>query len=172
MITTNGYKPIMTPEERKQKVAALREEHEDYFQTIGDLNAPFIPKMAYRPPGKDDLHISFFPSELERHRDIYTEFVSIEYESEDPKRTLYLYRYNKHWREEYEITESSSGFQRYLIPVSELKVINDVASRQQGLDIFDLNLPNPDDTPEQNSDAMVKVLSRIATVLEKIERKL
>jgi len=53
-----------------------------------------------------------------------------------------------------------------------LKVINDVASRQQGLDIFDLNLPNPDDTPEQNSDAMVKVLSRIATVLEKIERKL
>ncbi len=172
MITTNGYKPIMTPEERKQKVATLREEHEDYFQTIGDLNAPFIPKMAYRPPGKDDLHISFFPSELERHRDIYTEFVSIEYESEDPKRTLYLYRYNKHWREEYEIVESSSGFQRYLIPVSELKVINDIASRKQGLDIFDLNLPNPDDTPEQNTDAMVKVLSRIATVLEKIERKL
>ena len=32
----------------------------------------------------------FFPSELEKGQDIYTEFVSISYESEDPKRTLYL----------------------------------------------------------------------------------
>ena len=58
------------------------------------LNALYIPKMAYRPNGKDDLYVSFFPSELEKAEDIYTEFVSIDYVSEDPKRTLYLHKHN------------------------------------------------------------------------------
>ena len=31
------------------------------------------------------MFISFFPSELQKGKDIYTEFVSIDYESEDPK---------------------------------------------------------------------------------------
>ena len=69
---------------------------------------------------------SFFPSELQKGRDIYTEFVSIDYESEDPKRTLYLHKHNKHWRQEYELVTSSSGYERHMIPVSELKVINDI----------------------------------------------
>jgi hypothetical protein len=144
----------LTPEERKQKVNKLREEHEDYFQTVGTMHALYIPKMAYRPKGKDELYVSFFPSELEKDKDIYTEFVSIDYDSEDPKRTLYLHRANPHWKSEYELVTSSSGFQRHLIPVSELKVINDIPSRGNpiieepkfvsdiGKTLFDL--PNPD----------------------------
>ena len=144
----------LTPEQRKQKVNKLREEHEDYVQTMGNLNALYIPKMAYRPKGKDELYVSFFPSELEKDKDIYTEFVSIDYDSEDPKRTLYLHRSNPHWKSEYELVTSSSGFQRHLIPVSELKVINDITSRGNpiieepkfvsdiGKTLFDL--PNPD----------------------------
>ena len=120
----------MTPQERKAKVQELRKEHEDYFQTIGIINALYIPKMAYRPSGKDELHISFFPSELQKNRDIYTEFVSIEYNSEDPKRTLYLFKHNAHWAEEYETVTSSSGFERHIVPVSDLKVINDVTDRK------------------------------------------
>ena len=61
----------LTPEQRKKKVATLREEHEDYFQKEGKINALYIPKMAYRPQGKDELHITFFPSELENNMDIY-----------------------------------------------------------------------------------------------------
>ena len=121
----------MTPQERKAKVLELKKENEDYFQTIGNINALYIPKMAYRPSGKDDLYVSFFPSELEKGKDIYTEFVSIQYESEDPKRTLYLVKHNPHWKEEYELITSNSGFERHLIPVSELKVINDITSRGQ-----------------------------------------
>jgi hypothetical protein len=133
----------ITPDQRKKKVADLKEEHEDYFQTEGKINALYIPKMAYRPGGKDELHISFFPSELEKEEDIYTEFVSISYDSEDPKRTLYLLKHNPHWREEFELSTSSSGFQRHLVSVSELKVINDVTSRGKlVLDFADL--PNPD----------------------------
>ena len=119
----------MTPQERKAKVLELRKEHENYFQTMGNINALYIPKMAYRPSGKDELHVSFFPSELQKNKDIFTEFVSIEYDSEDPKRTLYLLEHNPTWDQEYEIVTSSSGFERHIVPVSELKVINDVTDR-------------------------------------------
>lgn len=166
MISTKNKS--MTPTERKQKVAKLKEEHKDYFQKSGNTNALYIPKMAYRPSGKDDLYVSFFPSELEKRQDIYTEFVSIDYDSEDPKRTLYLHKYNAHWKEEYELITSNSGFERHLIPVSELIIINDITSRKEEVKaIFELeDLANPDDTP-----SMIKVLTRIAIALEKISNK-
>lgn len=166
----------MTPEQRKQKVKELREQHENYFNMNELSNAAYIPKMAYRPPGKDELHVSFFPSELERNKDIYTEFVSIDYDSEDPKRTLYLHKYNPHWKEEYELVESNSGFQRHLIPASELKVVSDVVSKQGKNTIFDNlleqmeDLPNPDDAVPLNG--IVKALNRIADSLSKIEKKI
>jgi hypothetical protein len=165
MISTKSK--VMTPAERKKKVSELREEHEDYFQKNGNLDALYIPKMAYRPNGKDDLYVSFFPSELEKGEDIYTEFVSIDYESEDPKRTLYLHKYNAHWKEEYELITSNSGFERHLIPVSELIVINDVTSRkEESKTIFELeDLPNPDDNMKQ-------YLKRIAIALESIAKQL
>ena len=165
----NTINTHMTPTERKEKVSKLKEEHEDYFQTIGDINALYIPKMAYRPSGKDDLHISFFPSELEKGKDIYTEFVSIAYESEDPKRTLYLYKYNAHWKEEYELVTSNSGFERHLIPVNELRIINDVTSRNKVSEVFQIDdLPNPDDVTKDSQEW----LKRIALALESISKQL
>jgi len=167
----------MTPQERKVKIKELLVEHADYFM-VSKIDKPaYIPKMAYRPTGKDELHITFFPSELENNMDIYTEFVSIDYESEDPKRTLYLLKYNPHWKSEYEIITSSSGFQRHIVPTSELKVINDVVSRNQnkqtaieeGLDHkgeFDA-LPNP----ETERD-IVDVLKGIEKALLSINQKL
>ena len=144
----------MTPQERKIKIKDLYKEHEDYF-IVNKIDKPaYIPKMAYRPPGKDDLHVSFFPSEMEKGQDIYTEFVSINYDSEDPKRTLYLLKFNPHWREEYEMITSNSGFQRHLVPASELKVINDVTSRGK-LDLDFAELPNPDDKPSNNDENLI-----------------
>lgn len=155
----------MKPTERKQKVEELKKEHEKFFKDKPD--ALYIPKMAYRPSGKDELHISFFPSELEKSKDIYTEFVSIEYNSEDPLRTLYKHKYNPHWKEEYELVTSNSGFERHLIPVSELNVINDINSRAEKAKVEDpFFLPNPDDTSD-----MMKVLTRIAVALETIANK-
>tara|TARA_R100001530_G_scaffold136146_1_gene115478 strand:+ start:2768 stop:3271 length:504 start_codon:yes stop_codon:yes gene_type:complete len=122
-------KKKMTPQERKARVEELLQEHKDYFHTNNMDNPAYIPKMAYRPSGKDGLHVSFFPSELENNQDIYTEFVSIEYETEDPKRTLYLLKYNPHWKEEYELITSNSGFQRHIVPCDELKPIKDVTSK-------------------------------------------
>ena len=159
----------LTPQQRKEKVAALRVEHEDYFKTEGITNALYIPKMAYRPTGKDELHVSFFPSELEKGLDIYTEFVSIDYETEDPKRTLYYCKYNPHWKEEYELITSSSGFERHIIPVSELKVMNDVTDREEKkiASIDDFTIPNP----ETERD-MLDVLKGIERALLSISKKL
>jgi|TARA_R110000772_G_scaffold130551_4_gene238818 hypothetical protein len=154
----------LTPDERKSKVAKLREEHEDYFQAEWKGNALYIPKMAYRPKGKDELHVSFFPSELEKEENIYTEFVSIDYDSEDPKRTLYLHKYNPHWKSEYELITSSSGFQRHLIPVSELKVINDVTNRKNVKAVISNPIPFEDLTgpdPISIESAMVNKLEDI-----------
>ena len=153
----------MKPEERKAKVKELYKTHEQYFEDNNLADALYIPKMAYRPTGKDDLHVSFFPSELEKNEDIYTEFVSIDYESEDPKRTLYLHKYNPHWKDEYEMITSSSGFQRHIIPVSELKVINDVTSRagSQIIDFANPNLPNPDENIVSEDSKLIDKLEDI-----------
>jgi hypothetical protein len=170
MISTknlNKKEMAITPDERKTKVNALREEHENYFQTNGITNALYIPKMAYRPAGKDELYVSFFPSEFEKNEDIYTEFVSINYDTEDPKRTLYLHKHNPHWKEEYELIESSTGFIRHIIPVNELKIINDVTNRGKLIhDFANPDLPDPD---KKEAPGLVEALVEINKTLKSIQ---
>ena len=109
----------------KEKIAVLREKHQFTFDALDIPSALFYPKMAYRPYGKDELYVSFFVNELKREADIYTEFVSRDYVSEDSNRTLWMWRYNPHWEEEYETTEPNDlGHVRYLVPVSELIKVN------------------------------------------------
>ena len=106
---------------RKEKTEELLTYHLPVFKALDISNPLYIPKCAYRPHGKDDLHMGFFKSELCREKDIYTEFTSISLESEDPTRTLYKWKYNPFYDEEYETTEpNGQGHVRYLIPVSEL----------------------------------------------------
>ena len=167
----------MTPAERKKKVLELYEEHKPYFEGKKLQHPLYIPKMAYRPPGKDEKHVSFFPSELQKGEDIYTEFVSIAYESEDLKRTLYLLKHNPHWAEEYELVTSKSGHERHIVPIGELKVINDINSRSNkeetleeavtNLTTQDINIKNP----ESERD-IVDVLKGIEKALLSINQKL
>ena len=174
MITTKNQEKQMTPDERKQKVNLLRKEHENYFNTLEDSDVLFIPKMAYRPSGKDEVCIGFFPSELQKEKDIYTEFISIDYESEDPLRTLYLLKYNPYWKEEYEIIKPNGSFERYFVPVSELKIINDIKTRNGGEKKEEtkeeLILPDPDEIFSHRS--VIEALFNIAETLKKIEKKL
>lgn len=171
MISTKDKK--MTPQERKEKVAELRKEHEKYFKEKGfaDSDVLYIPKMAYRPTGKDELYVSFFPSELKKERDVYTEFVSIEYDSEDSLRTLYLLPYNSNWEKDWEIIESSSGFQRHMVPVSDLNIIKDINTGKKDHVILDFDkLADPDNIDNRNLYAIA--LDRIATALEDIANNL
>jgi hypothetical protein len=109
----------------KDRVAELREKHQPLFEEIGKPQSYFYPKIAYRPADKDELYVSFFPSELGKGDDIYTEFINRDYNPEDSNRTLWVLKYNPHWREEYEPTQVNDlSTARYLVPVSELTKVN------------------------------------------------
>ena len=158
---------LMTPAERKEKVKKLKEEHKEFFKTISKSSL-YIPKMAYRPPGKDDLYVSFFPSEMVKgsRNTMYTEFVSIDYDAEDPKRTLYEFDVPKNWKEKYELIVSNSGYERHLIPVKELTAVSDVTAKV--VNSYELDaLPNP----ETERD-IVDVLKGIEKALLSINQKL
>jgi hypothetical protein len=138
----------MTTEERKKRIFDLRDHQQPLFDALGISSALFFPKMSYRPKGKDELYVSFFPSELKRGYDIYTEFVSREYEAEDPERTLWKWRFNPHWEDEYECTNDVQP--RYLLPVKELIKVTAPKKTEvaQQKDIFEEGfLTGDDDAP-------------------------
>ena len=109
------------PFNRKEATEEVLEHHKPKFKKLNISNPTFIPKCAYKPYGSTELHISFFPSEIDKAEDIYTEFCSKECEPETKERILYRWRHNPHYKEEYEHTEPNDrGHVRYLIPVSEL----------------------------------------------------
>lgn len=116
-----------TIEEKREKIRKLREFHQKTFDDLGIPNAIFIPKMAYRPIGKSEIHIGFFANEINKGEDVFVEFCSKENIPEDPDRKLYKWKYNPHFHEEYDKTEPNaiSGHVRYLVPIEELILIKD-----------------------------------------------
>jgi hypothetical protein len=128
------------PDVLKKRIEDLKKHHEATFKKIG-YDVYYKPHMCYRPKGKDTQHISFWASELRGGKDIYTEFASREYISEDPTRTLYKWKYDPAWAEIYEPVLGKDGkSERYLIPVSELVVIPHVEASKE----ITLELDNPD----------------------------
>jgi hypothetical protein len=111
----------LTTAERREKTEELIKEHLWKFQIIEEEAPLYIPKSAYVPREKTEKYVSFFPSELLKQKDIYTEFVSYDLTPEDATRTLYRLRCNPYFDEEYEKTEGENF--RYLIPVKELEKI-------------------------------------------------
>lgn len=134
------------PEDKKERLRKLREFHQPTFDNNGVSDALFIPKMAYRPHGKTDLHIAFFASEVNKGEDVYVEFTSKDLIPEDTERRLYRWNFNPHFQEEYETTDPhpQTGHVRYLIPVDELVLIKlakkDLINKSAG----SFDLPNPD----------------------------
>jgi len=112
------------PEDKKAKLQELKDYHLATFERHGITDPLFVGSMAYKPTGKDSKYISFFPSQLKKGQDIYTEFTNKDLVPEDPNRTLYKWRFNEYWQEEYETVEieNSTDF-RYLVPVEELTIV-------------------------------------------------
>lgn len=138
-------------EDKKSKIARLRTKHQPVFDAMGIPDAVYIPKMAYTPRGKDEKHLGFFPSELRKGEDIYTEFVSAENDPEDPDRTLYRLRHNPHWETEYETTSKpGDATVRYLIPIAELTKVEGVQPSKK-LDKDELSLVDPELDPPYNT---------------------
>lgn len=145
-------------EDKRDKIKKIRDFHQATFNELGVSDALFIPKMAYRPHGKTEKYIGFFASEVSRGEDIFVEFITgKELVCDDPCHTLYKWRFNPHFEEEYEKTEETNRHFRYLVPVAELVVVKSYdkdgtkpeTKKIQTLtipeDIKDFDLPNPED---------------------------
>jgi hypothetical protein len=158
-------------EDRKENLKKIKEFHKATLSSIGVSDYSLIPKLAYRPSGKTELHVSFFHSEISKGHDVYLEFTDRNNVPEDPERTLYLWKFNPHFEEEYEKTEPTegTGHMRYLVPVEELKVIKryspeatittekEIKLKQSTLDF---SLPDPDTDPPIN-DMTIRDLAAI-----------
>lgn len=130
--------------QKRLKIEQLQEYHKETFKKLQIVEPLFFPKMAYNSEGV--TVVSFFPSEIEKGQDIYTEFVSRNYDSEDENRTLYKWAFNPDYKKDYKIAEPHQAHQsiRYLIPIGELINVNKQLSEEilQSEEVFDL--PDPD----------------------------
>lgn len=118
---------MISKDEKIRKIANLKKFHEKAFKAIkvDPETVLYVPRMAYKPQGHHEVVISFFASELKGEEDIYTEFVSRDYDSEDPNRILYKWKYNPFWASEYAHSEDTIPSSiKYYIPTSELIVIS------------------------------------------------
>jgi hypothetical protein len=167
MISTKSTQKLST-EERKKRIQDLYEYQMEKFMQENVSEPLFIPKMAYKPATKDEKHITFFASELERAeyyevpKNVYTEFISSEYIPEDPKRTLYKWVFNPHWRTEYDIIEATESIQeRYMIPVAELRIVQQAAAQKE------IKLPSLDLGPTDEPFNMLTIRDLAAIMLKK-----
>jgi hypothetical protein len=162
-------KPNQSNSDNREKISDLRNYHQITFDHIGESNAYFYPKLAYKPHGFNEVCVTFFPSELRKGVDIYTEFIDRNYEPEDPNRTLWKYHFNPHWEEEYgQIEANSDGYVRYAVPVSELsKVERPLPSKVEIVNTFEEILQSNKETTD-----LVKVLEKINRNLELIAKSL
>lgn len=132
-LKTNDKKAEPTQvESRYAKVQELRKYHQATLDAYGRPDADFLPKMAYIPKGKEELCIGFFPSEMQKGVDFFTEFVDKNLQPEDPERKLYLWKYNQFWESEYEQINNGT-YTWSMVPVSELYMINlkDISSTNE-----------------------------------------
>jgi hypothetical protein len=167
MISTKSTQKLST-EERKKRIQDLYEHQMEKFMQENVSEPLFIPKMAYKPATKDEKHITFFASELERAeyyevpKNVYTEFISSEYIPEDPKRTLYKWVFNPHWRTEYDVIEATESIQeRYMIPVAELRIVQQAAAQKE------IKLPSLDLGPTDEPFNMLTIRDLAAIMLKK-----
>ncbi len=139
--------------DKQERLKKLREYHQPTFDKLGLTNPTYIPKLFYRPFGKTELFIAFFPSEISKGEDIYTEAADKDFVSMDPERKLFKWRFNPHFEEEYEKTEPSpgTGHIRYMVPVEELVLIKpepeapvETKTGQTALDLDTIPDPNSD----------------------------
>ena len=108
---------------RKEKTDELIVGQLAKFREAGIVDPFYVPKCAHYVKGQEGKFMGFFKSELSKGVDIYTECVDFELNSEDPSRTLYKIKYNPFYEEEYLAEPTKSGDNRYLIPLSEMIIV-------------------------------------------------
>lgn len=133
------------PEDKRENLKKLREYHQPLLDKLGLSDAILIGKLSYTPYGKPttEMYNAFFHSEISKGQDVFIEFADKDNLPQFEDRTLYRWKFNAHFEEEYEKTEpSATGIVRYLIPVSELTKVE--APTEEKMEEFNLTDPEQD----------------------------
>ena len=114
----------MSDEERMKYKAQKTKEMRDYnADLIADLGiSPFDFNMKtqfYDEQAR--LVVGIFPSEFKKTKGFYFELIDSDLNPADPERKVYRVPFNSTFDEEYELNAKGS----YLVPVEELKVVQD-----------------------------------------------
>lgn len=110
----------MTKEERKQQISNLKSHWEESFKILGLTNPYFYPKPVIRKGGEEPF-VNMFPTEMADQNGIFTEVVDF-YLNPEATRKLLRYRYNAHFKEEYELMTTPIG-EQYKVPFAELEEV-------------------------------------------------
>lgn len=147
---------IDSAEDRKENLKKLKDFHKSTIESLGITDYYLLGKMAYLSTKREKI-VSFFHSEISKGEDIYIEFTNRFNIPEDPDRTLYVYRFNPHFQEEYENTgDSDLSKVRYIVPVDELKIVKryspkaEIKTEEETKTFEDFSLPDPETDPPLN----------------------
>lgn len=111
-------------EDRTQKIKRMTEYHEPAFHMLNEDNPSFYAKNPFI--WNDEQHISLMKNELICNV-FYTELVDKNYDPLDPNRTLYRFRGNPNYVNEYfsKIEVGKTGeYKRYFVPLHELEKVD------------------------------------------------
>jgi hypothetical protein len=130
---------IVTAEEKARRLLELKKYHQATLDKI-DHDVLYRPRMFYKAKENGVISMLVFPSELKLGKDVYTEKIDHDNNSEDSTRTLYKWSFDPNWADI--LTQSKKGdTMRYLIPLSDL---TPVPHEMPGIDEKLLELANPD----------------------------
>lgn len=146
---------INNSEDKKENLNKLREFHKKTLNELGLDSYFLLGKMCYLSP-KGEKIISFFHSEINKGQDVFVEFTNRFNIPENHERTLYQWKFNPHYEEEYEKADENDPSKiRYLVPIDELKVIKkysqtanikaEIETKSQ-----DFGMPDPSTDPPFN----------------------
>lgn len=118
------------PGSKRAKVQALAVKHTALFDKENVFKPKFIPRKQVEHKG--EMYLKFLPQELAGQLNVYTEFCTVEFNPEDPNRTLWKWVYNPEFETEYELSEAhpANGLQFYFIPVNELVNVSQIHGLQ------------------------------------------
>jgi hypothetical protein len=120
--TKNLTKP--TTFNREELVKEMLSYHEPAFHMLSEDKPLFYPKNSFM--WNDEMHVSLMKTELTSPV-FYTELVDDNYKPADPNRTLYLFRGDSNYVNEYfnKTEQSKVGeYKRYFVPLQEFQKVD------------------------------------------------
>ena len=109
---------------REENVKKITSYHEPAFSMLNETSPNFYPKNSFI--WNDEEHISLMKSEL-TSLVFYTELVDDKYSPIDPNRTLYKFRGNKNYVNEYFNKIEKRGtteYTRYFVPLHDFEKVD------------------------------------------------